>query len=50
MQEILNLEKFNNKAFEPKVEQTPQNVEESSTNLDTHLLHRSTRKHHVLER
>ena len=51
IQEILNLEKFNNKQpVEPKVEQTPQIVEESSTDLDTRPLRRSTRERLVPER
>ena len=33
--------------IEPEVEQTPQEVEERSTDLDTHLLRRSIRKRHV---
>ena len=35
---------------EPEVEQTPQNVEGSSTDLDTRPLRRSTRERHVPER
>ena len=35
---------------EPEVEQTPQSVEGGSTDLDTHPLRGSTRKHHAPER
>ena len=33
--------------IEPEVEQIPQNVEGSSTDLDTHPLRRSMREYHV---
>ena len=51
IQEILNLEKFKQQQpVEPEVEQTPQSVEGSSTDLDTQPLRRSTRECHVPER
>ena len=46
----IELREVQQQQIEPEVEQTPQNVEGSSTDLDTHSLRRSTRERHVPER
>ncbi|KAL4289663.1 hypothetical protein GQ457_14G015990 [Hibiscus cannabinus] len=49
--EILNLKKFKQQhVHEPEVEETPQVVEENSTDLETQPLRRSTRERHEPER